>query len=154
MTSANDELAREMARVYLLLHRRLDQAMTEQGASLARTRLLLFVANGDGSARAVDIADMFGQAPRTVTQALDALERDGLIARVTDSVDRRVKRLKITGAGRKAIEATEPLRRALIQDVFGVLDDEERTAMREILGKLARQFPSDANLFRPDRNSC
>lgn len=153
MTSANDDLVHLMARVYLLMHRRLDQAMTEQGASLARTRLLLFVANGGGQARAADIAEMFGQAPRTVTQGLDALERDGLITRVPDAADRRVKRLRITDSGRKAIDASEPLRRALIQDVFGVLDDSERIAMKAIFIKLAAQLPTDANLFRFDKNS-
>ena len=108
MTSANDDLVHLMARVYLLMHRRLDQAMTEQGASLARTRLLLFVANGGGQARAADIAEMFGQAPRTVTQGLDALERDGLITRVPDAADRRVKRLRITAARNKAKPKPKP----------------------------------------------
>ena len=153
MTSANDELARQMARVYLLMHRRLDQAMTAQGGSLARTRLLLFVANGGGSARAADIAEMFGQAPRTITQGLDALERDGLIERVPDAQDRRVKRLRITESGRTVMDASEPLRRALIQDVFGVLDDSERAVLKGIFDKLAGQVPVDGNLFRIDRNS-
>lgn len=153
MISRNDELARQLARVYWLMHRRFDRAMTEQGASLARTRLLLFVANGGGLARAADIAEIFGQAPRTVTQGLDAAERDGLIERVPDAVDRRVKRLRITDSGRKVIEASEPLRRALVQDVFGVLDDDERIALKAIFGKLAAQLPIEGNLFRSDKDS-
>ena len=88
-----------------------------------------------------------------MTQGLDAAERDGLIERVPDAVDRRVKRLRITDSGRKVIEASEPLRRALVQDVFGVLDDDERIALEAIFGKLAAQLPIEGNLFRSDKDS-
>ena len=60
--------------------------------------------------RATDIAELFGLAPRTVTESLDALERAGLLRREADPADRRVKRISITEEGRRAITATEPLR--------------------------------------------
>ncbi|MFN3434510.1 MAG: MarR family winged helix-turn-helix transcriptional regulator, partial [Sphingomonas sp.] len=80
----------------------MNRRMAEQGASLARTKLLLFL-DRRGPARAADIADFFDNAPRTVTEAIDGLERDGLVIRSPDAHDRRVKQVSITDRGRRVI---------------------------------------------------
>lgn len=133
----DDQLIKNLARVYLLTHRRLNRAMAEQGASLARTKLLLYVGAQGGAARAADIAELFDLAPRTVTEALDGLERDGLIQRAADHDDRRVKRIAITPAGAAAIAASEPLRQRLVAEQFAVLDMAEHGALTMLLGKVA-----------------
>jgi len=133
MKISEDELVRLLAKTYLLMHRRVDRAMTLQGASLARTKLLLYIEDEGGNARAADIADLFDLAPRTVTEALDALERDQLIVRTTDPTDRRVKRLAITPVGRSAIAATEPLRKDLITGMCAPLSEQDRTRLLDIL---------------------
>jgi DNA-binding MarR family transcriptional regulator len=131
-----EALFADLARVFLRSHRLLDRRMTAGGASLARTKLLLYLEGQEGEARAADIAEFFGLAPRTVTEALDALERDGMVRRERDPRDRRVKRLSITEAGLAATAATEPLRLALVEQIFGVLDREERDRLATILAKL------------------
>lgn len=132
-----DTLSSDLARVFLRIHRLLDRRMTAVGASLARTKLLLYLEDQVGEARAADIAEFFGLAPRTVTDALDALERDGMVRREPDPYDRRVKRLSITEAGRAATAATEPLRLAMMGQIFGVLDTSEREQLQGLLAKLA-----------------
>lgn len=136
MEISEEELIKGLAQAYLLMHRRMDRAMTKQGASLARTKLLLYIKKGAGAARAADIAELFDLAPRTVTEALDALERDQLIVRATDSQDRRVKRLAITPLGESAIAATEPLRKELIQEMCAVLSEADRVQLHDILHRL------------------
>ena len=133
-----EPLAHELGRLFLRLHRLMDRRMAQQGASLARTKLLLFLEREGGNARAADIADFFGHAPRTVTEAIDALERDGLVRRDPDPVDRRVKRVSITDAGRAAAAATEPMRLRLVEQVFGVLDDAEQKQLGLTLSKLSQ----------------
>lgn len=120
---------------YISTHRALDRLMKSQGASLARTKLLGYISRQD-SVRSADIAEAFGQAPRTITEALDGLERDGLIRRDPDPQDRRAKRISITPAGIAAIEASEPSRRAFIDEVFGVLDEDERDVFARLMRKL------------------
>lgn len=132
-----EALFADLARVFLRSHRLLDRRMTAEGASLARTKLLLYLEGQEGEARAADIAEFFGLAPRTVTEALDALERDGMVRREPDPRDRRVKRLSITEAGMAATAATEPVRLALVEQIFGVLDQGERKRLGAILTKLA-----------------
>lgn len=132
-----EALFADLARVFLRSHRLLDRRMTAQGASLARTKLLLYLEIQEGEARAADIAEYFGLAPRTVTEALDGLERDGMVRREPDPRDRRVKRLSITEAGLAATAATEPLRIAMVEQIFGALDAKEQAQLAAILTKLA-----------------
>jgi DNA-binding MarR family transcriptional regulator len=131
-----EALFADLAKVFLRSHRLLDRRMTAEGASLARTKLLLYLEDQLGEARAADIAEFFGLAPRTVTEALDGLERDGMVRREPDPQDRRVKRLSITQAGVAAAAATEPLRVALVEQIFGVLSEDERGQLKQLLTKL------------------
>ncbi|MBB5697345.1 MarR family winged helix-turn-helix transcriptional regulator [Sphingomonas yantingensis] len=143
MKYRSDDLARLLAGTYMRVHRRIDAAMAAEGASLARTKMLLIIEKHAGEARAADLAAYLGQAPRTVTEALDGLERDGLIARTADSADRRVKRLAITQEGRRAIAATEPLRMRLTGELFASLEPAECQALGATLEKLVAALDDD-----------
>jgi len=133
--SATEELAASFASVFLRLTRLLDKRMAREGASLARTRVLLMIQRR-GAVKATEIAELFGLAPGTVTDTLDGMERQGLIRREPDPKDRRAKRIVITDTGRQAVAATEPIRRELTGQVIGSLDSEEREALARILAKL------------------
>ncbi|MCB2050427.1 MAG: winged helix-turn-helix transcriptional regulator [Novosphingobium sp.] len=125
--------------VYRQLTRTLDQQMARNGASLARTRLLLFLIKR-GPMRAIDIADFLAQAPRTVTQAIDGLERDGLVERLPDPTDRRAKQIRVTASGVDAAAKTEPMRRKIVDQTFGTLNEEEREVLQAILTKLLQSL--------------
>jgi len=131
-----ESLVASFAGLYMQLMRTLDRRMAEQGASLARTKMLLVVQKR-GPLRAKDIAEYFEQSPRTVTESIDGLERDGLVQREPDPSDRRAKLVRITPKGVEAAAKTEPLRRQMIEQAFGILDPAEREALREILAKIS-----------------
>lgn len=131
----HETLALRYSRIYLRFHRLLDRKMAAQGASLARTKMLHFISN-NAPVRAADIADWFDLAPRTVTQAIDTMERDALVVRVPDPADRRAKRLDITDRGEQVLRQTEPLRRSLIDQAFGLLTEEETAQFARILDKM------------------
>ncbi len=154
--SDSDTIAADFGRLFLRLHRLMDRRMAASGASLARTKVLMLV-DREGPVRATDIAELFGLAPRTVTESLDALERAGLLRREPDPADRRVKRISITEEGRRAIAATEPLRLKLVDAIFGTLSDAERAQLDRIVAKLgaavdaAEGEEGSGSLFRPRR---
>lgn len=131
-----DQLSTEFSSLFLRMHRLLDRRMSASGASLARTKMLMYV-DRQGPARAADIAELFSLAPRTVTEALDGMERDGLVVREPDARDRRVKRISITPAGKRAIATTEPMRAKLVDLIFGTLDTQERAQLTGIVEKLS-----------------
>lgn len=127
--------------LYLRLMRTLDSSMAEQGASFARHRLLLCLQKR-GSMRATDIAEFFSLSPRTVTEAIDALEKEGLLERKADPTDRRAKLINITSKGKGAVERTEPVRQRILQQTFGVLDDAEQAQLLQLLTKVVAELPA------------
>ncbi|USU05464.1 MarR family winged helix-turn-helix transcriptional regulator [Sphingomonadaceae bacterium OTU29MARTA1] len=145
--SASEPLASSLFSLFLRMHRLMNRRMADQGASLARTKLLLFLAKR-GPARAADIAEFFDNAPRTVTEAIDGLERDGLVVRTPDTRDRRVKQVSITDSGRRVIGETEPMRQALIDDVFGVLSVGEQAQLEDMLGRMLAAVDAQEALHR------
>lgn len=144
----NETITERFARLFSRIQRFMDRRMTEHGVSLARTKMLMYL-DGDEKTRACDIASVFGLAPRTVTEAVDALERSGLVARHPHPTDRRAKRIVVTDSGRQAIASTAPLREQLITQIFGVLTEEEREQFLHILTKLGDAIeceePSDGS---------
>lgn len=138
MVAPSQDILTDLARVFGAMRRTFDTAMIEQGASLARTKMLILIQSEEGNLRAADIAERFGVAPRTVTEALDGLEREGLIVRTQDPADRRAKRLAITAAGEAAVGVTEPLRHRLADEMLSVLDEKEQAALHDMLLRLLR----------------
>jgi len=130
-----DQMAIRYGRIYMRLHRLLDRRMAAEGASLAQTKMLHHIAN-NAPVRAADVAEWFDLAPRTVTQAIDTMERDALVVRVPDPADRRAKRLDITDKGRQVLHQTEPLRRELVEQAFSLLSDDDTMHFARILDRL------------------
>jgi DNA-binding MarR family transcriptional regulator len=120
---------------YLRSHRLVDRRMSGEGVSFARAKVLMLIAR-EGAMRSTDVASFFGYAPRTVTEAIDGLERDGLVRREPDPADRRAKRIVLTPAGEAAAIAAGALRIAFINDVFSALSAEECETLVGLLGKL------------------
>lgn len=130
-----DRLLEEMRSFHERSTRMIGRLLGHGGGSLARMKLLAFIGNGD-AVRSADIAATFGYAPRTVTEAIDGLERDGLIRREMDPADRRAKRLCITPEGRSLLQLLEPVRNAYVRRIFDVIDRNEVAALFAILLKL------------------
>jgi DNA-binding MarR family transcriptional regulator len=117
----------------------MDRLLKAQGMSLSRVRLLGFIAEA-GQTRSVDVADAFGFAPRTVTEALDGLERAGLIVRRASVEDRRSKVIELTPEGREALALARPAARRFVQEVFVALDDAEQASLAALVGKLTERL--------------
>ena len=131
-----ESLVTSFARLYVDLMRTFDRRMAEEGASLARTKLLI-VLEREGPMRGTAIAERFSHSPRTVTEAIDGLERDGLIRRRPDPEDRRAKLVEITVKGKAAVKRTEPLRKHMIEQTFGVLEPAERSVFDQSIAKIS-----------------
>ncbi|TCM15728.1 DNA-binding MarR family transcriptional regulator [Novosphingobium sp. PhB165] len=121
--------------LHLRMYRLFNERMRAQGASLAQIKLLLLIERG-GSVRSTDICDALGQAPRTVTEAVDGLEREGLAVRNPDPDDRRAKRISLTEAGRALIREVEPHKDAFTAQFFEVLTDADQASFLRILETL------------------
>lgn len=130
--------AKDFAWVYLRLNRLIGRELSGSAASQAQMKLLAFLQ--DGGKRSTDIAGYFGHSPRTVTQAIDALEKCGFVTRSALPGDRRAKLIEITDRGRAALLEVQPLYQAVLANAFGSLDGEELGDLERLLGRLLKRI--------------
>jgi DNA-binding MarR family transcriptional regulator len=137
MEPHNHELmatAKQFAWVYLRLHRLIAKSLSGGAPSLAQMKLLAFLE--DGGKRSTDIAGYFGHSPRTVTQAIDALEAAGHVRRGPVPGDRRAKLIEITPDGLQALHAVQPIYQEVLKQAFAVLPEDDLAALNRILDDL------------------
>ncbi len=132
------EVSDKLFELYHRVHRLVNESMTEEGVSLARSKFLFFLSKL-GPCRSTDIACALNFAPRTVTEAIDGLERDRLVMRKPDPEDRRAKIVSITETGRAVLEAAEHPRKQLLEEIFSALDDEQLDQLYDIVSKLVEK---------------
>ena len=144
MTST-DVSAVEVGQAYLelhhQLHRSVDQAMTTAGLSLARAKVLMQLSDR-GPMNQAALAGLLGFAPRSVTDTVDGLERDGLVVRTEDERDRRVRIVALTPAGRDALAAAQIVRLKMMDEIFGSLSAPERDTFAALLNKIRMNLAS------------
>ncbi|MFC3101228.1 MarR family winged helix-turn-helix transcriptional regulator [Altererythrobacter lauratis] len=129
------EVSKQLAWTFLRLQRLLDRLLAGSDASVAKIRLLAYVA--DEPRRSTDIATFFGHSPRTVTQAIDALEAIGHLRRCPMTGDRRAKLIEITEEGRALLQRAQPVYVQILDETVGRLPPEELAAMDAALVKLS-----------------
>lgn len=91
--------------------------------TLTAYRVLVLVAMGD--ARSSEIAARLAIGRPTVTYAVDSLAEKGLLTRSATDDDRRVARLEVTKAGRRALKDAEARIAERLRPVFERLEDAE-----------------------------
>ncbi len=123
------------------MHRLVDEAMNAAGLSLSRAKVLNVLAE-QGPVKQATVACALGFAPRSVTDTLDALEREGLAARGPDPHDRRAWLVTITPAGTVALARAVAVKRTAMDTIFAGLDDTERHHLAALLVGLRTRLDS------------
>jgi DNA-binding MarR family transcriptional regulator len=77
-----------------------------------------------------------------VTRLVASLESAGLVEKETDSVDRRVVRVRITADGRRTLQRIRSLKNAFLTRRLAALDPEEM-ALAESLASLLEHLVAD-----------
>jgi DNA-binding MarR family transcriptional regulator len=130
-----EQLGERYLQVHHRMYRAFDGGMSACGLTLARTKVLARLQLG-GPARPSVLAAEFGVAPRTITELVDILERDGLVARKADPTDRRALLVTLTGQGKAALAVAGATRTRLMKQVFGALEADDRATMARLLQTL------------------
>lgn len=137
--------AAEVGQAYFELHHRVhrmvDQAMTAAGLSLARAKVLMRLRDC-GPMNQATLAGMLGFAASSVTDIVDALERDGLVGRAEDRHDRRARVVSLTPAGREAYETAQIVRLRAMDEIFGSLTATERASLAAVLTAIGANLQS------------
>jgi DNA-binding MarR family transcriptional regulator len=129
----------ELGERYLAVHHRMFRAVNDEmsgcGLSMARTKVLMHLKE-HGPTRQSVLATQFGMAPHSITDIVDALERQGLAQRRPDATDRRAKLVAITGAGQACLSVAYATRERLLTQIFGALSEADRATLIRLLGSL------------------
>ena len=120
------------------MHRLMDAELSRHGLSLSRSKILGLLTK-DGPQQQSNIALCFDLAPRTVTELVDVLERDGLVERRTDPNDRRARQIHLTEAGRELHQQATITRSRLMERIFGVLSEAQLVDLAATLGQIDQE---------------
>jgi DNA-binding MarR family transcriptional regulator len=97
-----------LQRAARVVARRFDEALRPLGITNGQFSLLMSL-NRPEPPRIGDVATLLGMDRTTLTAALKPLERRRLVKVAVDRDDRRGRRLALTAAGRRALEAALPI---------------------------------------------
>lgn len=140
MKQAWVEFAPLLARAARGWRKAFDLAMAEHGLSDAKAvPLITLLRYGDRIPQGL-LAERVGIEGATIVRVVDELEKDGLIQRVADDTDRRVKLIQMTEAGHAVARKVERSADLLRKQFLGDFDPAVVDAAMEVLRKLNEKF--------------
>ena len=118
------------------LETRLETALDAVGLSLPKVGVLKILADANEPLPLSEIAEHSHCVRSNMTQLVDRLEADGLVRRVSDADDRRVRRASLTPAGRKASDQGTRIVETIERETANALSQTDATALAKALGRL------------------
>lgn len=101
------------------------------------------LADADGSLPPNQIAERMILTRATVTGLVDSLERRGYVTRGAHPTDRRMHLVHITAEGRRVASEFRTVIHAQQRQWFEVLDEEDRSTLLGVLGRLQARLQED-----------
>ena len=118
-------------------------------ASLYAVRVLARI----GESPISQYGDALGVPRSTITNLVDRLERKGLAERLASPTDRRVTLVRLTPAGRRAVEETNLLRDSDVANRLLTLDSSAQATLADLLERVVAG-PSEPPSVDPERRSA
>ncbi len=119
-----------------------DRVLSPLGLSIAQMPVLVVLRDAKHPIMITEVARRLHLETPSLTTMIDRLSERGLVERVNDSKDRRKNLVALTENGKCLVNnSCEPYRN-LHEEMFGVLDGDERENLTAILQKFY-----DANLY-------
>jgi DNA-binding MarR family transcriptional regulator len=132
----SSEVAARLRIVIMRLHRRL---RAEAGDELSPTLVAALVSvERHGPLTLGRLAELERVTPPSITRVVAALERDGLVTRTVDAVDRRVSRVGISAEGSRLLRRSRTRKAAYLARRLSQLGGSELGALRDALPVLER----------------
>lgn len=144
------QLMEQFRAIAHVTHNRTNARMSAAGLSLARFRVLSALGSA-GRMRMNELSAALGVVPRTVTTIVDALEKDGMLARLPDPADRRATLLEITAEGLSQLRRFRAMHDSAAAELFDVLTAAERHQLASLLRRLQAAADADSDASSPPR---
>lgn len=113
-----------------------DERLGDRGVSTPRSKLLSEIDRLQ-PVRSAEVARAVGITQATASTLVDALVREGLVARAPDENDRRAVRLTTTAAGGEQARRWRADYTAAAHEMFAGFTDDDKALLTQLLNKLA-----------------
>ncbi|HKV88803.1 MAG TPA: MarR family transcriptional regulator [Candidatus Dormibacteraeota bacterium] len=124
------------------VHAAMERWTEAHGLSESRLRVLMTLYRSPQHRLPLgELAELLGVVPRTMTDVVDVLERDGLIRRTPVPNDRRSVHAKLTPAGLDRVESIRRDTVAKQSDFFASFKREELADLRHLCLLLVQRMP-------------
>jgi MarR family transcriptional regulator for hemolysin len=133
----------QLARAARLVGRGFDDVLADAGGSLP-VWLVLLNLKIQQNANQRQLAEAVGVAEATLTHHLNAMERDGLLARRRDPTNRRNHIITLTAPGEAAFTRLAAAAGAFDEQLRADLEPADITTLRALLDQLCRNVGSTA----------
>lgn len=110
------------------------KTIKERGLTISQFGVLEVLYN-KGDLRIFEIMEKILTTSGNITVVVKNLEKDGLIRKIPDPLDKRSTIISITDKGIKVIEEILPDHIKNINNIFNILTDEEKVVLKDILKK-------------------
>jgi DNA-binding MarR family transcriptional regulator len=128
-----------------VLNRYLEIEMAKADTSPIRFAVMNALVTRGGNMIPKDISKLIYRTPRTITSMLDTLEREGMIRREPNALDRRSIVINVTDKGWKRVAKIIPSVDDVSEKALAVLSEEEMEVLYNILTKLRRYLMDEIN---------
>lgn len=134
---ASAHLLISLLHTHEVVHGRLSQRLGQHGLSPSAFNVLMVLRGHGGAGCPLHrLGALLLVSRPNVTGLVDSLEAQGLVRRVPDAQDRRVRLAVLTGAGTRLLGDVLPEHRAAVQRDLAGLDVEEKEELIRLLRKV------------------
>jgi DNA-binding MarR family transcriptional regulator len=129
-----------LTRAFVSLNEAMTKFLSPEGLELSRAQynfLAVLSVAEDNRLSLTEIAREIGVSSPYVTKLVDALERDGLVERVTSPLDRRITHVHLTAGGKQQCETIVPVFLRFVTQLAKSLAPDERAQLRSLVAKYA-----------------
>jgi DNA-binding MarR family transcriptional regulator len=132
----------QFSKLSSLINMRREATLAKYGLTTGRLHLLMLLKRQEPihCLSPSDLAKKTGVTRGTMTQFIDAIEKDGFVKRVEDPKDKRGMLVVLTPAGEEKLSVIIPIHIARLEHYTRVLNSEERKQMITIMNKMVGTF--------------
>ncbi len=125
-----------------LLSKEGDRLLRPFGVTDAQLNVLMLLGfqAGPGGLNQTRLGQMLLVNRSNITGLVDRMEQAGLVARADDPEDRRVKLVRMTDTGRRALEEAEKTYSARLEEVMGTLTPSEHRVLCRLLERIRERL--------------
>jgi len=144
-----EDLHRFFARVMKGDQGELFALVAELDLTMPQMRGLFVLDASDRALALTELAPMMGLSVAAAGRAVDGMVRNGLVSRSEDPIDRRIKRLALTAAGKAALARITEARLVGLRRFAGTLGERERAALASALNAVFDHWDSEERKAAP-----